>query len=145
MTSAYETETVHGVQRVHCQIETEWVQPEHAALLLRRWSWHVYEPEKPIFESLLERIMVLESEVQELRSRQLGYVIAEPVVFTLPEGFTTADLEACKQKILSEFERTPGTYPSDFAAKHGLDLRLVLKAFSDLEKEGEVELSSPEA
>ena len=36
-----------------------------------------------------------------------------------------------------------GTYPSDFAKRHGLDLRLVLAVFSQLERDGEIELTVP--
>jgi len=108
------------------------------------WSLDLYEREKPIFQKLVERVIALEKEVRDLRSRQLDVVLADSVPFSLPEGFSQADLEACKREILQEFETTPGMYPSDFASKYGRDLRLVLFAFSELQKTGEIELTTPE-
>ncbi|SRR6266581_5533119 len=68
---------------------------------------------------------------------------AEAFEFSQPPGTTKEDFEKAKAMILEELDRVPGFYPSDFAKSHDLNLGLVLRAFKELEQEGEIILSPP--
>jgi hypothetical protein len=67
----------------------------------------------------------------------------EPIPFAVPAGTTKAELEKVKSMILRELDDVAGFYPSDFANKHDLNLALVLQAFKELERAGEIVLTQP--
>lgn len=86
-----------------------------------------------------ERLTALEEEIRALRAR-----VDRPIpriTFHIPDS--SPDVRAkCAALVLREIE-SGGIYPSDFAAKYGFPIGLVLDVFQELAAEGKIEIGEP--